>query len=295
MNEADVAFDEAGSVVLAALAAIVVRFDTAEHAAITDEPDAVHQARILVRRTRSLLAVFEPLFDEAQVRRLRSALEELGDELGDVRDLEVRVEHAERHLNESTPAGVRERLVEAELRRHRAAHDDLIVYLREAGQERRQLVADFIAKPPFTERATERAPAELAGLLERQYRRVRKAGKATTGDLNSLHRLRRAARRLRYACEALCDEPARVFGDEVRELAAAAQGVQDVLGDHRDELLFALQVRRTEAIARAAGESGEHYAVVAEDAFSAAAARLEELPAALHALRKRARVLPSLG
>lgn len=286
-------FDEAGSVVLAALAAVVDRFDAAERAAIADEPDAVHQARILVRRMRSVLAVFEPLFDETQVRRLRSALEVLGDELGGVRDIEVRVEHAERHLRESTPAYVRERLVEAELRRHRIAHDDLIVHLRGALQEPRQRIADFIAEPPFTHGATNAAPAELERLLERQCRRLWKAGNAATGDLDSLHRLRRAARRLRYACEAVSAEPAAVFGDEVRELAAAAQEVQDVLGDHRDELLFAWQVRRVGAIARESGESGEAYAVVAEDAFAAAAARIEELPAALRMLRKRARVLPT--
>jgi CHAD domain-containing protein len=294
MSEADVAFDEAGSVVLAALAAIVVRFDTAEHAAIADEADAVHQARILVRRLRSVLAVFEPLFDAGQVRRLRSALEELGDELGDVRDIEVRVEHAERHLGESTPVEVRERLVEAEQRRYRAAHDDLIVYLRHAGDERRRRVADFIEAPLFTERATERAPGELAHLLKRQCRRLAKAGEHATGDLGSLHRLRRAARRLRYACDAVCDEPAVVFGDEVRQLSAAAQGVQDVLGDHRDELLFALQVRRAQASARESGEAAEAYAVVAEDAFVAAAARLEELPAALRVLRARMRAVRSL-
>lgn len=295
MSGADVAFDEAGSVVLAALAAIVVRYDTAEHAAIVDAPDAVHQARILVRRMRSVLAVFEPLFDAAQVERLRSALEELGDELGEVRDLEVRIEQAEQHLGESTPAEVHERLVDAERRRHRAAHRELIAYLSEAGHARRQRVADFIATPPFSDRANEGAATELARLLERQCRRVWKARDAATGDLDSLHRLRRAVRRLRYACEAVSDEPAAVFGDEVRELAGAAQGVQDVLGDHRDELLFAFEVQRVAAIAREAGESAEPYAVVAEDAFSAAAARLEDLPAALHALRERARVLPSLG
>jgi CHAD domain-containing protein len=293
VSDAEVSFDEAGSTVLAALAVIVVRFDTAEQAAIADEPDAVHQARILVRRMRSILAVFGPLFDDARVRRLRSGLAELGDELGGARDVEVRVEHAERHLDESVPQEVRARLVDSERKRYRRIHDELVAFLRDAGHERRQRLADFIVDPQFSALASEAARIELARLLERQCRRVWKAANAATGDLESLHRLRRAARRLRYACEAMSEEPAAVFGGEVRSLATAAQQVQDVLGDHRDELLFAMQVRRAGMSARDEGEPDSSYAVIAEDAFAAAAARLEELPAALRALRKQARVLRS--
>ena len=148
MSDADVSFDEAGSAVLAALAVIVVRFDTAEQATIADEADAVHQARILVRRMRSILAVFGPLFDDARVRRLRSGLAELGDELGGARDVEVRVAHAERHLDESVPREVRARLVDAERERYRRIHDELVAFLRDAGHERRQRLADFIVDPP---------------------------------------------------------------------------------------------------------------------------------------------------
>ena len=291
MSDADVSFDEAGSVVLAALAVIVVRFDSAEQATIADEADAVHQARILVRRMRSILAVFGPLFDDARVRRLRSGLAELGYELGGARDVEVGVEHAERHLDATVPREVRARLIDGELERYRRVHTELVAFLRDAGLERRQRLADFIVDPQFSALATQAARTELARLLERQCRRVWKAADAATGDLESLHRLRRAARRLRYASEAVSEEPAAVFGAEVRSLATAAQQVQDVLGDHRDELLFAMQVRRAGASAREEGEPDSSYAVIAEDAFAAAAARLEELPAALRELRKQARVL----
>jgi CHAD domain-containing protein len=295
VSDEDVSFDEAGSAVLAALAVIVVRFDAAERATIGDEADAVHQARILVRRMRSILAVFGPLFDDARVRRLRSALAELGDELGSARDVEVRLEHAERHLEGTASREVRARLIDAEREQYRRLHGELVAFLNDAGDERRRRLEDFIVDPQFSALATKAARSELARLLERQCRRVWKAASAATGDLESLHRLRRAARRLRYACEAVSDEPSAVFGDDVRALAGAAQGVQDVLGDHRDELLFAMQVRRAGTMAREAGEPDSSYAVIAEDAFAAAATRLEELPSALQALRKHARVLRTIG
>ena len=76
----------------------------------------------------------------------------------------------------------------------------------------------------------------------------------STDELESLHRLRRVARRLRYASEAMTELPAAVFGDKVAEVASAAQEVQDVLGDHRDEVLFARQVQQAAEQATADGE-----------------------------------------
>ena len=119
MSNSDVAYDSAGSAVVAALTTLIARLDEAERTAVLDEPDAVHQARILVRRQRSVLRTFRPLFDRDRVDELRESLDELGDELGDVRDIEVRVEHAEHHLDDSMPREMRERLVDAERERYR--------------------------------------------------------------------------------------------------------------------------------------------------------------------------------
>ena len=124
---------------------------------------------------------------------------------------------------------------------------------------------------------------------------MRKAARDATDQLESLHRLRRVARRLRYACEAVTELPAVVFGDKVAEVASAAQEVQDVLGDHRDEVLFAEQVHEAAEAAKADGESVEAYTAVADAAFADAAERLEDLPDALHTLRKRAKVLKKLS
>ena len=293
MSKSDVSYDSAGSAVVAVLTALIARLDEAERTAVLDEPDAVHQARILVRRQRSVLRTFRPLFDRDRVDELRESLDELGDELGDVRDIEVRVEHAEHHLDESAPRAMHERLVDAERERYRAAHADLVTYLGVGGHGQR--LVEFITDPPFSARAGGHAPEELARLLHREYRRVRKAARDATDQLESLHRLRRVARRLRYASEAVTELPAVVFGDKVAEVASAAQEVQDVLGDHRDEVLFAEQVHGAAEAAKADGESVEAYAAVADAASADAAERLDDLPDALHTLRKRAKVLKKLS
>ena len=293
MSKPDVTFDSAGSAVVSALTALIARLDEAERTAVLDEPDAVHQARILVRRLRSVLRTFRPLFDRERVDEVRESLDELGDELGAVRDIEVRVEHAEHHLDERAPREMHERLVDAERERYRAAHADLVTYLGVGGHGQR--LVEFITEPPFSARAADHAPEALARLLHRENRRVRKAARNATGELESLHRLRRVARRLRYACEAVTELPVVVFGDKVADVASAAQEVQDVLGDHRDEVLFARQVRQAADAAKADGEPTEAYEGVADAASADAAERLEELPDALHALRKRAKVLKKLS
>jgi CHAD domain-containing protein len=292
VSKSDVSYDSAGSAVVAVLTALIARLDEAERTAVLDEPDAVHQARILVRRQRSVLRTFRPLFDRERVDELRESLDEVGDELGGVRDIEVRVEHAEHHLDESAPREMRQRLVDAERDRYRAAHADLATYLGAGGHGQR--LVEFITEPPFSAHAEEQAPEELARLLHREYRRVRKAARNATDQLESLHRLRRVARRLRYACEAVTEFPAVVFGDKVAEVASAAQEVQDVLGDHRDEVLFAQQVQEAAAQAKVDGEPVEAYDGVADAAFADAAERLDELPDALKTLRKRAKVLKKL-
>jgi CHAD domain-containing protein len=283
VSKSDVAYDSAGSPVVSVLTALIARLDEAERTAVLDEPDAVHQARILVRRQRSVLRTFRPLFDRDRVDELRESLDEVGDELGGVRDIEVRVEHAEHHLDESAPREMHRRLVDAERERYRAAHAELVTYLGAGGHSQR--LVEFITEPPFSARAEEQAPEELARLLHREYRRVRKAARDMTDDLESLHRLRRVARRLRYACEAVTELPAVVFGDKVSEVASAAQEVQDVLGDHRDEVLFAEHVRRAGAHAAHAGEPSAAFEAVAAAADERARARLKDLDDAIDELR----------
>ncbi|WP_348787482.1 CHAD domain-containing protein [Leifsonia sp. NPDC080035] len=209
----------------------------------TGGEDAVHQARTRVRRLRSILGVYKRAFDAEQNRRMRDRLKGLGDRLGAVRDLEVRAAALDDLLEVDDDPEVIE-AVEALASEHRAAHDaalsGLIRHLDTRGH--RRLMADlqlYAAEPP------------LRGRGRKHPRRVTKRGlKAATArvlaerddSLESLHATRKAARRLRYAAEAVVDD----LGRRAVRLAADAESIHDALGDHRDGMLLARLLRERE-------------------------------------------------
>jgi CHAD domain-containing protein len=284
----------AGSAIVTAMAATALQLMDASAGAARDEPDAVHRARTTTRRLRSVLGANRALFERERVRALRALLEELGDRLGEVRDLEVRLAQAELRLDESADAATRRRLVDDVRARHAAGANRLRAFLDGRGREVQRAIADFVATPPFAEAAAGDAEPVLAATLRAEAKRVRRAAHRATGDLESLHRLRRAVRRLRYAAEAVSEPPSAVFGDDVGRLAEQARLVQDRLGTHRDELLFAEQLRRLARVATAAAEPTSGYEMLAVDAFAAATASLDGLDGELRALRVGMRVLRRL-
>ncbi|MFD4423179.1 CHAD domain-containing protein [Agromyces sp. NPDC058484] len=310
-SEADL---DAGTAIVAALRAIGERLDTLEPASLADEPDAVHQLRTHVRRLRSVLAVYASVFDPSVAAALRRTYGAFGKELGTVRDIEVRVQVAERALTEasganrgseasdaaasvsdtasaSAPAEVaaaRARLIADELEAHRLAHARFAERQRmPRAVARRAALAAFLAAPPFTSLASGPAVDVLGDLLQREARRAGERADridSSTGA-EELHRVRKAGRRLRYASEAVTEEPVTLFGDGARALAHVGERLHDVLGDHRDEVLFAEHVRRAAAHAAHAGEPVGLLARLAEAAERRAAGRLDELPAVIEDLR----------
>lgn len=286
--------DTTGEAVVAAVAALADELPRLERAAAADEPDGVHQARIQVRRLRSLLGATASLFAGGAADEVRFHLERLGDDLGEVRDLEVRIRHAEEHVGVGADEALVERLILSQRARYREAHAELAASVDAAG-DAHDALGRFVAEPPYAEAARAPVAAGVAVLLAEEVRRVRRGARTSLGDLDSLHRFRRRARRLRYVAEALTDGPrAELSGGEgelVAALAAAAKEVQDVLGDHRDALLFALQVERAKAAAFDAGEAVEEYPGIAAAAYRAATERIEALPEAWIEFRERARTV----
>lgn len=286
--------DDAGSTVVRALAAVRDRLHEYHPLALTDEPDALHQMRTDVRRLRSLLAAYGAVLDGGVATELRRRLRELGRELGTVRDLEVRVQVAEDALEAGDAAG---RFVSAEERsrvRGILIDDEMIAHDRAHARfaERQRLpraiarleeLDRMLARPPFTEYAARPAEDELARLLDHEGRRAEKRGRRLPEDptLEDLHELRKAARRLRYAAEAVTRAPVELFGDAAVALAEAGDAIHDVLGDHRDELLFAEHLRRSAAHASHAGDPAEALLRLAEDADARAEGHLAKLPGAI--------------
>lgn len=285
---------DAGTAIVTALRAIADRLDRFEPPALADEPDAVHQLRTHVRRLRSMLAAYGPLFDASVAAALRRKYRELGKELGTVRDMEVRVQVAERALQEAddsteATAALRARLIDSELEAYRLAHARFAERQRmPLAVSRRAALDEFLAAPPFAPLAAEPANAVLGDLVEHEAQRTLNlaAHVDPSTDGEQLHIVRKAGRRLRYAAEAVAQEPVALFDDRVRALATAGEDLHDLLGDHRDEVLFAAHVRRSAARAAHAGEPVEGLERLAEAADQRAADRLAGLGAVVRDLRR---------
>ncbi|WP_173923815.1 CHAD domain-containing protein [Agromyces sp. Marseille-P2726] len=298
VDEADL---DAGTAVVTALRAVADRMWELEPAARADEPDAVHQLRTHVRRIRSLLGAYAPVFDAAPTIALRRRFGALGDELGVVRDIEVRVQVAERALEAAVRDGlveddeqleaVKTRLIDAERRAYRLTHARFVERqgLPRAAARRVEL-ASFLDDPPFAPVASRPGRKVLRKLIRKEARRTLKRADRLDGggDTDRLHEVRKAGRRLRYAAEAVTTEPVELFGTRIAALADVGDDLHDLLGDHRDEVLFAEHVRR--AAARAAHEGGAAlvFERLAAEADARAAAHLGDLPDVVKTLRSLA-------
>ncbi|GAB3612528.1 hypothetical protein GCM10027415_08680 [Humibacter ginsengisoli] len=213
-------------------------------------PDALHQARTRIRTVRSILSVYRSVFDRDAVRAVGPSLTALGTVLGTARDAEVRAaalrersDASPDHELRSTLAGLvaeAERWAE-ESRARAAEHLD-----SSSGQADLRCLRAFAEHPEPGSDAGARPLDVVRPALARAADEVARASRrATRRGLDELHALRKAARRLRYAGEAVEGlrhvHPEALDGIEAR--ARAAEAVQDLLGAYRDDTLLALQLQ----------------------------------------------------
>ncbi|PFG38635.1 CHAD domain-containing protein [Georgenia soli] len=248
---------------------VVLAYVTAQVRALTDAdpgvrlntPDAVHQMRVASRRLRSALKTFRDVLDRGRTDPLRAELRWLAHVLGGARDTEVM--HARvRTLLLAGPDDearvVTVRRVDHELgERHGRA---LGAARTELDGARYFRVLDdldaLLADPHLTSRAGRPARKELPRRVRSAYRDVRRchdlAEAASPGRERelALHEVRKAAKRARYAAEAV----APVAGKRARRFAGAMEEIQDVLGEHRDSIVTQEILAGTVARAREAGE-----------------------------------------
>ena len=114
--------------------------------------------------------------------------------------------------------------------------------------------------PPWTGSAEEPAGSILPARVRRDWNRLR--GQAEVIDTISpqerdhrLHELRKAAKRVRYAAEALES----VFGQDAKALAKAAKHMQEPLGDHQDSVVLRELLRQLGMRAHLDGQNAFTY------------------------------------
>ena len=213
------------------------------------DPEGVHDLRVAMRRTRSLLRTFRPLLDHrdvAEAGRLGAELRWAGAELGTARDLEV--VHGRLLADETFkgpgPGDPTEPLPTALtgwLEQHRA----------EAGNLARLQMDDLLGSDRYAAMLADLdtmagrvswqsvTRSDVRELLRREWRRVRRRAAAAehgpSGEDGgpAMHDVRKAAKRTRYAAESLTP----VLGDRAARMAEVAEWIQESLGTHRDTLL----------------------------------------------------------
>jgi CHAD domain-containing protein len=233
-----------------------------------DAPEAVHDMRVAVRRVRNALASYRPFLDSNLSEPLRDELGWLAALLGGPRDSEVLHEVLRSLVADEPPDLVRgpvaariDRDVHAQ---YDSARADLIAGL--ASPRYHDLVDHLVAfaeRPPWTDLADEQARRVLPQRLDADWKRLRTrvrvaAGADVTDDpvghADLLHGVRKAAKRVRYAAEALVP----LYGKDATRMVNAHEQIQTVLGDHHDD---------TEAQS-ALLELGDRAAEAGENAFT---------------------------
>jgi CHAD domain-containing protein len=207
-----------------------------------DDPEAVHQMRVAIRRMRVALRAgtdtIGPIGDE-----LRAELGWLGGQLGTVRDLDVLAERLTASAVALGPAdadGVAQLLTALHNARVatratlRAVLDD--DRYRSLLRATAKLVRTGTAVESPDEVEVVEQPTDPLTLVDRPLRKLRRAVAAAGGTPSDeqLHLLRIKGKRLRYAAElalGLCERRQR---KPLRRLISSAKDLQEVLGDHHD-------------------------------------------------------------
>jgi len=214
------------------------------------DSECLHDFRVAVRRTRSLLDQLPGVFPAQPLEHFRNELAWLGSITGTTRDLDVYLLNFPDYLAQ-VPELIRgdlEPLLDFLSRRRRLERRRLVHQLRTRRYQ--ALLRDwrsFLENPPGTAGSAGRPIMEIASeRIARLYRKVRKLGRridAATPDAE-VHRLRIACKKLRYLLEA--------FGGvydaaEMKKLVRQLKRLQDDLGRFND---YAVQIASLEDYAQ---------------------------------------------
>jgi len=195
------------------------------------DPEAVHDFRVAVRRTRSVLRSTRSLFDDAWLDALRGELRWLAGELAPLRDLDVLLSGLRKDSDPDVAPAIK--LLETERKRARRR-----VLTTLAGERYLSLLDRLSA-------AVEAPPARsseisLEAVAEREFRKLRRAAKKVgpKSPAAEIHRARIHAKRARYAAELA--EP--LAGKWARRFISEVKRFQDVVGAHQDAVVAFEQI-----------------------------------------------------
>lgn len=236
--------------------------------------DVIHPTRVAIRRLRSTLRTFAPLFDVSAAAALEAELVWFAGLLGGVRDADVlrlRLDRLVAGLPPELVLGPVAARIDHQLAAERAEHWrelnaaldsqrllDLLGVL-----EQWRLAPPFVdqAKGPVDSVPARRVTKYLTRSRHKLDRRLEWAAQPGPDQEMLVHRARKAGKRFRYAAELA--EP--VLGTKASDQAAEAEALQDLLGEHQDSVVSVAALRRFGAAAGTTpGENGFTFGILLE-------------------------------
>lgn len=211
----------------------------------------IHPTRVAVRRLRSTIRTYAPLFDADRAAALEEELVWWASVLGRVRDLDILGARLAEQIEQLPPElviGPVARQIQTEIEvQHQAGWQDLLAAL---DAERYSALLTELQRwrsdPPYTEDADVSA--------EKVDKYVKKANKKLDKRLAAamaaydeadpeadefFHSARKAGKRARYAVELALP----LWGSKAEKIISDRKDLQDVLGEHQDSIVSATFLR----------------------------------------------------
>jgi CHAD domain-containing protein len=192
-----------------------------------DDPDAIHDFRVAVRRMRSVLKSTRALFERDWLKSLRDELRWIAGELGDARDLDVLL----LELRKDAGPDAAPMLKQLETQRRRAWKRARSALESERYGKLLDRLAEAV-EAPLVRKAHVSLEAVAAREFEKLRREARRLGPKTSPA--DVHRVRIRAKRARYAAELATSVAGR---KRIHRFIEATKKFQDIVGAHHDAVV----------------------------------------------------------
>ena len=204
-------------------------------------PEALHQARVALRRLRSAFSLFGDVVADARLDRIKRRLREVSAQFGDARNHDVYLARASQAAEE-----VDDGEIIARLETDRVAAYDRVIATLESRRFRALMldVAEWIecgpwvlASEPATKARRDRFVEEFAAeILDRRRRKVKRNGRKHINlDADARHQVRIDSKKLRYASEFFASlVEGKKHRKRHRAFIAALEDLQSSLGELND-------------------------------------------------------------
>jgi inorganic triphosphatase YgiF len=236
----------------------------------TQDPAALHQARVAMRRLRSAFTLFRPVIVDERFPELREDVRWFTDQLGYARNLDVLLKRT------GDRSEALRTLLEAERER---AYAQVLEALGSARLRRLMLdLVGWLESGPWRETKPARAPLDdfASAQLDKRWRKVKRPGRDLAElDPEARHRLRIEIKKLRYAIEFLAALQTGEAAQRQKQFAAGLEEMQEQLGELNDvetarDLLAGLLEGRADRDALIAAATGDAPQASEQQAITAA-------------------------